>query len=101
MTARQECLTIAERLVGTDNVPAWLKFRHAGIDGKSGGWLLSNDPERLLNYLRKIDAQLSGEDDELLALLAVEHTPARRKRSETNRLLAVLDELSAVEGRTA
>jgi len=90
---RAECLRLIEAAVGPGGMRAFLAARQPALDDQTGAWLLQNEPERLLGRLKMLATDTAEEwlDD-------VPEPAARRKESEVDRVLAILDELDAGGG---
>lgn len=84
---RAQCLRLIEAAVGPGGMRAFLAARQPELDDQTGAWLLQNEPARLLRRLTMLAASADDWLDD------VPEPAARRKESEVDRVLSILDEL--------
>jgi hypothetical protein len=92
-STRCDCLRIIMRLVGEGGVPSFLKGQQPALGDRTGAQLLQDDPVDLLGRLKWLEAQNDDFDDELVGDPDIEHFGRRRRKSQADRVLEILDEL--------
>jgi hypothetical protein len=92
-STRNDCLRIIMRLVGEGGVPSFLSSQQPALGDCTGAELLQNDPIELLRCLKWLEAQNDGFDEELVGDPDIKHFGRRRRKSQADRVLEILDEL--------
>lgn len=92
-STRSDCIRMMIRLVGEGGMQSFLKSQQPALGDRTGAELLQHDPMDLLRRLKWLDAKTDDFDAELVGDPDIEHFGRRRRESQANRVLAILDDL--------
>jgi hypothetical protein len=92
-STRSDCIRMMIRLVGEGGLQSLLKSQQPALGDRTAAELLQHDPMELARRLKLLDAKTDDFDEELVGDPNIEHFGRRRRESQVNRVLAILDEL--------